>query len=105
VGLNDVVHADETGLRIEGKLQWLHTATTTLFTYLFVHKTGAKKHWRVRVPFLTGSMVGLSTIHGAVILVLKTYKHAMCGAHILRELQGLLISVKASGQKLSRCFR
>jgi transposase len=37
VSLNDVVNADETGLRIEGKLQWLNTATTLAHTYLFVH--------------------------------------------------------------------
>ena len=43
MSLNDVVHADETGLRIEGKLQWLHTATTNFFTYLFVHKNRGKE--------------------------------------------------------------
>ena len=43
VSLNEVAHADETGLRIEGKLQWLHTATTSLFTYLFVHKNRGKE--------------------------------------------------------------
>jgi len=39
-----VAHADETGIRIAGKLQWLHTATSLLYTYLFVHEkrgTGA----------------------------------------------------------------
>ncbi|MBN2260274.1 MAG: transposase, partial [Clostridiales bacterium] len=33
-----VAHADETGLRVEGKLHWLHTITTQLYTYLYVHK-------------------------------------------------------------------
>ncbi len=38
----DVAHADETGLRVAGKLHWLHTATSLLYTYLFVHeKRGA----------------------------------------------------------------
>jgi len=38
VAENNVVHADETGVRVEGRLHWLHTATTLLHTYLFVHE-------------------------------------------------------------------
>ena len=41
VSSSNVAHADETGLRIEGKLQWLHTATI-LYTYLFVHHNRGK---------------------------------------------------------------
>ena len=42
VAENNVVHADETGVRVAGRLHWLHTATTLLHTYLFVHeKRGA----------------------------------------------------------------
>lgn len=38
-----VVHADETGLRVKGKLQWLHTAKSNLYTYLFVHLNRGEK--------------------------------------------------------------
>ena len=38
VAENNVVHADETGVRVAGRLHWLHTATTLLHTYLFVHE-------------------------------------------------------------------
>ncbi len=31
-------HADETGMRVEERLRWLHAATTELYTYLFVHE-------------------------------------------------------------------
>ena len=35
---SDVVHFDETGMRVEKKLHWFHVASTSWFTYLFVHK-------------------------------------------------------------------
>jgi len=28
-------HADETGIRVEEMLHWLHVATTEMYTYLF----------------------------------------------------------------------
>lgn len=40
---SSVVHADETGIRITGKLHWLHCAVTTTLTWLAPHaKRGAK---------------------------------------------------------------
>ena len=44
-----MAHADETGIRVKGKLHWLHTATSLLYNYLFVHeKRGRYKRTKVR---------------------------------------------------------
>jgi transposase len=34
----DTVHFDETGVRVEGKLYWRHTAATETHTHLFIHE-------------------------------------------------------------------
>ena len=33
----EVVHADETGIRVQGRLHWLHCAVTTTLTWLAPH--------------------------------------------------------------------
>ena len=90
VAESQVAHADETGLRVAGKLHWLHTATTSLYTYLFVHeKRGALalKSDKSILDRFTGWLVHdcWSSYFG-----FAKFKHAICGAHILRELQGLI---------------
>jgi len=104
VSLNDVVHADETGLRIEGKLQWLHTATTTLFTYLFVHKNRGKEALESESSVL--NRINNWLVHDAwsSYFSFKNYKHAMCGAHILRELQALMDSGQSKWAKTFKTF-
>lgn len=82
-----VVHADETGLRVEGKLQWLHTASNSLWTYLYMHpKRGTE-------AFQSGDSI-LKTLNQWLVhdcwasyFKLEDFCHALCGAHLLRELQ------------------
>jgi len=104
VGSNDVVHADETGLRIEGKLQWLHTATTTLFTYLFVHKNRGKEALGSECSILDRLNGWLVHDSWSSYFSFKNYRHAMCGAHILRELQGLVDNGQSKWAKTFKIF-
>jgi len=99
-----VVHADETGLRVEGKLQWLHTATTLLYTYLFVHEK------RGGVALESDKSI-LNKITGWLVhdcwssyFNFKKLKHAICGAHILRELEGLVESGQSKWAKVFKGF-
>ena len=84
------VHFDETGVRVSGKLTWLHTATTSLFTYLWVHLSRGKKA-------LESSKSIIKRFTGWAIhdcwssyFNYTNVKHAICGAHLLRELQALI---------------
>jgi len=83
-----VAHADESGLRVAGKLHWLHTVATPTHTWYGVH---ARRGWEA------------IEAHGILpqriaVLVHDCWKpywqldcvHALCNAHLLRELVFLL---------------
>lgn len=83
-----VVHFDETGLRCEGRNHWLHSASTPAWTRLFFHrKRGTEAMAAMNVlPGFTGTAV-----HDAWAPY-DTYtaaRHALCNAHLLRELQAV----------------
>lgn len=84
-----VAHADESGARVAGKLHWAHNFVCGLFTYLFVHeKRGAQALYSGQsiAQNYTGTLV-----HDcwASYFKLPNARHALCGAHLLRELRGL----------------
>ena len=101
---SDVAHADETGVRVQGKLHWLHTTSSLLFTYLFMHeKRGALA--------LTSEKSILNKITGWLVhdcwssyFNFDKIKHAICGAHILRELEGLVESGQSKWAKVFKAF-
>jgi len=90
IGESEVAHADETGLRVEGSLHWLHVTTTTLFTYLFVHQKRGDLAIRSEQSVLKDYSGWLIHDCWSTYFNLTNAKHGICGAHILRELQALI---------------
>ncbi len=84
-----VVHCDETGMRVEGKLHWFHTASTALFTYLFVHAHRGKEALQSPKSLLKGFKNWVVHDCWASYFDFPGCRHALCNAHILRELQAL----------------
>lgn len=84
-------HADETGIRTAGKLHWLHTCCTALFTYLFVDTKKGLDAFGNKLKSVIANRNGGFVMHDCLPAYFKmtNYKHAICGAHILRELTAL----------------
>src|SRR3954468_11492590 len=80
-----VLHLDETGLRVAGRLHWLHVACSARFTGLFCHRKRGKEAIDAAgvLPHFTGIAV-----HDAFAPYARypAVTHALCNAHLLREL-------------------
>lgn len=99
-----MVHADEPGLRTAGKLHWLHTATTQLNTYLFVHEKRGSGAIQSNKSILLDYIGRLVHDCWASYFNLRKLKHALCGAHILRELEGLIETRETKWAKVFKSF-
>ena len=92
------VHFDETGIYVEKKRKWLHVASTNKLTYYAIHKNRGEKALNdINIlPIFKGI---------AVHDFWKSYfgytnaSHAMCNAHILRELNAIAELEKQSWSK------
>jgi len=84
----EVLHADETGFRVAGRLAWVHSASSGKFTLITVHgKRGREAMDAAGVlPAFGGVLVHDCWApydgYGQVT-------HALCNAHALRELQAV----------------
>ena len=91
------LHADETGMNVNGTKHWLHTASTSQWTYFTCHKKRGKEATDVAgvLPDYRG------------VLVHDHWKpyfrydclHALCNAHHVRELEFALDKEEQSWAK------
>lgn len=84
LAFSEHVHADETGIRIQNTLHWLHSASNDVFTYLEPHTKRGKE--------ATDDIGILPKFKGVLIhdhwpaYLSYACKHAFCNAHYIREL-------------------
>ena len=93
-----VLHADETGLRVLKTLHWLHLISTDKLTYYLVHEKRGSDAMKAAgiLPDFKGTLV-----HDcwSPYFNFDFIRHALCNAHLLRELTGVLENTSQSWAK------
>ena len=80
-----VAHFDESGIRAQGKTQWLHVAATTEAVYYTAHAKRGQEAMSAAgiLPVFNGVAVH---DHWKPYFRFDHVLHSLCGAHLLREL-------------------
>jgi transposase len=81
------VHFDETGLRVDGKLHWVHSASTEKYSLVYVHAKRGKDG--IDAGKVLPDFAGIA-VHDAWAPYdcYTTATHSLCCAHLVRELVG-----------------
>lgn len=83
-----VIHNDETGIRCESKTKWIHTNSTEMFTYYAIHEKRGRE--AIDDIGILPDYKGISVHDRYSSYDDYECKHALCNAHLLRDLKGLL---------------
>ena len=85
---SDIAHADETGLNVNSKTFWVHTASTDKYTYLILHKRRGLEGVKANGAIVDYKGVVVHDCWGPYFKL--DIKNAVCCAHLLRELNGVI---------------
>jgi transposase len=82
---SELIHCDETGTKVNGKLEWVHNASNSKHTYLTIHESRGKKG--IDAAKVLPEYKGI-VIHDrwASYWKYKDVSHGVCCAHLLRDL-------------------
>jgi transposase len=85
-----VGHVDETGIRINKTLQWLHVFSNTQYTHLFVHAKRGKEAIESEQSVIPDFKNFLVHDCWSSYFDFTALRHVLCNAHIIRELQAVI---------------
>jgi transposase len=97
----ETAHFDETGVRVEGKLKWMHVASNRGWTHLFVHlKRGSEALSSEKSVIKDYCGRAVHDCYSSYFQFEKC-QHILCNAHLLRELERL----KESGSRWGKLMQ
>jgi len=93
-----LLHCDETGVSVEGRLHWIHGASTAHLTLFHLHKRRGKEAMNAMgiLPTYTGIVM---SDHWSAYKHYTNSQHSFCNAHHIRELQGISDNEKVQWSK------
>jgi transposase len=97
-----VLHSDETGMRVGKNLFWFHTVSNDRLTFYQVHKKRGLEAIEAAgiLPRFKGTLV-----HDCWSSYFNyNFSHALCNAHLLRELNGTIETTKQQWASQMRDF-
>jgi len=81
-----VAHFDESGMKVNGKLQWLHVSSTKELTYYIIHEK--RGEIAMNEMGILPNFKGVATHdHWAPYMNFNECDHSFCNAHHLREFE------------------
>ena len=83
-----LLHADETGININGKRKWLHSASNRLWTYFYPHDKRGQEAMD-EIGILPNFHEKLVHDHWKPYFIYRC-QHVLCNAHHTRELQWVI---------------
>jgi hypothetical protein len=83
----EVLHVDETGGRVGGKLRWVHVAATNTLT--LYHRADGRGKDSIDQGGVVPGFTGVLVHDGLASYRRYDTTHALCGAHHLREVAGI----------------
>jgi transposase len=98
-----VAHFDETGMRVQNKLRWVHSASTGKYVLITVHdKRGVEA---MNAAGVLPAFTGVAVHDGwAPYDTYDKATHARCNAHVLRELQAVIDHHNSDGGEGEWCW-
>jgi transposase-like protein len=82
-----VIHCDETGMKIEGKRHWLHVVSNDKYTCYLAHKKRGSE--AMDAIGILPEFKGVAVHDGWKSYNNYECEHALCNAHLQRELTGI----------------